>query len=157
MKRTRCRASATSTARLEVSQEQHAVGAPVSGRIVHLDVEVGRRVKAGEVLFELDAEVERLAMAQEEVRLAPAVAQIAALKQERQAQEQALVDERRTALSGIAEAEARARQAASASTFAAEEAARISALHGRGLVSELEALNGGTSIQPGQRLVLPGG
>jgi membrane fusion protein (multidrug efflux system) len=132
--------AATGAARLEVSQEQHAVGAPVSGRVVQANVEVGRRVDAGEVLFELDAEVERLAMAQEEVRLAPAMAQIAALKQERLAQEQALLDERRTALSGIAELEARARQAASASTFASEEATRISALHGRGLVSELEAL-----------------
>lgn len=132
--------AATSHARLEVDREQHAVGAPVSGRVLGVDLAVGRRVQAGDVLLELDAESERLAMAEEEVRLAPTAAQVEALKRERAAQEQALADDRRSAQSAIAEAEARARQAASAAAFAEEEAGRLSTLRARGLVSDLDAL-----------------
>ena len=132
--------AATNSARLEASSEQHPVGAPVSGRVVAVHLAAGRRVTEGDVLFELDAESERLAMAEEQVRLGPVGAEIAALKQQRQALESALVEEKQSSLAGIAEAEARARQASGNAKLASDEAARLTTLHARGLVSELEAL-----------------
>lgn len=132
--------AATSTARLEVDREQHHVGVPVAGRIVRVDLAVGRRVNAGDVLLELDADAERLAMAEADVRLAPATSQIASLKRELVAQQRALQDERRSSQSGMAEMDARSRQAAATATFAVEESSRQTKLHASGLVSEVDAL-----------------
>jgi membrane fusion protein (multidrug efflux system) len=130
----------TSTARVEVDREKHPVDAPVGGRVVAVRFAVGEMVRAGDVLLELDATPELLAHQQEEARLAPAGAQLSSLSDEIVAHERALADDERSGVAAVAEADAVTRQMAAAATFAAEEAARVSTLQRKGLISELEAL-----------------
>jgi membrane fusion protein (multidrug efflux system) len=132
--------AATGHARLEVDREKYPVAVPVAGQIVSVDLVVGRYVRAGEPLVELDATAEHLARTKEEVRLAPAQSQIELLRVELGAEERALQEERQSATAGIAESEARAQQSVAAARFAREEASRLGHLHENGLVSELEAL-----------------
>jgi membrane fusion protein (multidrug efflux system) len=101
---------------------------------------VGRAVKAGDVLMELDANVEQLAKNEAEARLNPASAQLHSLKQQLDAEQHALEEDRRGAEAAVAQSRAAAEQAVSAAQFAVEEAGRLATLHARGLVSELDAL-----------------
>jgi membrane fusion protein (multidrug efflux system) len=132
--------AATAHARLEVDREKYPVEVPVAGQLVTVDLAVGRYVRAGEPLVELDATAEHLARTRAEVRLAPAQSQIELLRVEVGAEERALQEERESAQAGIAESEARAQQGTTAARFAREEADRLVRLHENGLVSELEAL-----------------
>ena len=132
--------AATTTARLEVDRERHPVGAPVGGRVVAVGLAVGKLVKAGDILLELDAIAEHLARNEEEVRLAPAASQIELVKLELAAEQRALEEDRRGAEATVAEQELRAQQSAAAAALSADEAGRVSSLRQRGLVSELEAL-----------------
>lgn len=130
----------TSAARLEVDREHHPVGAPVTGRVVSVSLKVGQRVAAGQTLLDLDATAEQLARSEEESRLAPAMSQISLLREELAAQQRAVDEERRSAEASLSENEARVRQSEAAASFAVEEAERLSSLHSKGLVSDLDAL-----------------
>lgn len=132
--------AATGQARLEVAREKHPIGVPVAGRIITMDLTVGRYVRAGDALVELDATAEHLARTREEVRLAPAASQIALLRVELHAEERALLEERQSAQAGMLESQARAQQGILAAKFAREEADRLTRLHQNGLISELEAM-----------------
>jgi membrane fusion protein (multidrug efflux system) len=132
--------AATTTARVEADREKHPVDAPVAGRVVAVRFAVGQIVRAGDVLMSLDATPEQLARDQADARVAPASAQLSALADELAAHERALHEDGRSGLAAIAEADAKARQAAAAAEFAADESARVGALRERGLVSELDAL-----------------
>ena len=61
---------ATPSARLEVEQASHPIQTPVAGRVSRIDLHLGREVRAGDVLFELDADAQRLDLAQARARLA---------------------------------------------------------------------------------------
>src|SRR5262249_28286436 len=50
----------TGVARLEVSQENHPVDTPVVGRVTTSHLVAGKRVEAGDLLLELDANPQRL-------------------------------------------------------------------------------------------------
>jgi multidrug resistance efflux pump len=132
----------TGSARLEVDQENHPVDAPVGGRVTVARFSAGQRVKAGDVLLELDAIPEQLARTEALAMLAPAARQLDSLKDELKAEERALEVERRSAEAANAESLAKAQQSASAAEFAIEEAKRMSDLQRRGLVSDLDALRG---------------
>src|SRR5262245_1425625 len=56
----------TSTARLEVEYQAHPIETQISGRVVRNYLKLGQRVRAGEVLVELDAESERLQLAEQQ-------------------------------------------------------------------------------------------
>src|SRR5688572_27889586 len=51
---------ATPQARIEVDRMTHPVDSPVSGRIVKLDMTLGRKVEAGDVLAELEVKPQEL-------------------------------------------------------------------------------------------------
>jgi membrane fusion protein (multidrug efflux system) len=131
--------ASTQTARLEVDRENHPVDAAVGGRVDNVRMRVGQMVRAGDVLVELDANSEQLARSEEQARLAPAAAQLTLLKEELAAHTGALEGERRSKEAAVAQAEADARRARSAASFAAEESARMNELLRRNLISELEA------------------
>lgn len=132
--------AATANARLEVDREKHPVAVPVAGRIVSVNLTVGRYVQAGEALVELDATAEHLARTQEEVRMGPAESQVHLLRVELAAEERALLEERQSAQAGVLESLARAQQGLAAAKFAREESDRLARLHQNGLISELESL-----------------
>ncbi len=130
----------TPQARLEVDRENHPIDSPVAGRVISAPIVAGRTVKAGDILIELDANIERLAQGEAIARLEPADDQIRSLRDELRATQDALSDEERSATAAKAEAEAKAQEAAAAAEFAAEESRRLGDLQKSGLVSELEAL-----------------
>jgi len=134
--------ASTGLARLEVSQENHPVDAPVLGRVTAAHLVAGQRVKAGDLLLELDANPERLERSQAIAKLAPSGEQLRSLQDELTAQQRAIAVERRSAEAAHAEALAKAQEASAAADLAAEEARRLSNLQQRGLVSELDALRG---------------
>src|SRR4051794_27249528 len=64
------------SARIEVDQATYPVQSPMVGRVVRTYLAVGKTVKAGEPLVELDANPERLQLAEERIRaqvLQPAI------------------------------------------------------------------------------------
>src|SRR4026209_1696000 len=60
---------ATATARLEVDSAVHPIEAAVSGRVIINHIALGREVKSGEPLVELEADAERLQLTEEESRV----------------------------------------------------------------------------------------
>lgn len=132
--------ASTSNGRFEVERENHPVDATVGGRVVAFHAVVGRVVKAGDILIQLDATPEQLARTEEQARVAPAASQLGAMRDELQAQERALEGDRRANQAAIAQAQAEEERARTAAQFAADESRRVQELQKRSLVSELEAL-----------------
>lgn len=129
--------------RLEVDRENHPVEVPVAGRVSIAPPGTGRAVKAGDVLFEVDASAERLARQELLARVAPASRQIQALRDEILSQQNARHEEGLTADATLAESAAQARESAAASESALDEARRVAALRANGIVSELESFRVG--------------
>ena len=134
--------ASTGVARLEVSQENHPVDAPVLGRVTAAHLVAGQRVTAGDPLLELDANPERLERSQAIAKLVPSAERLRSLQDELNAQQRAINVERRSAEAAAAEALAKAQEATAAAELAVEEANRLSNLQRRGLVSELDAFRG---------------
>lgn len=128
----------TSKARLEVSPMPSQVGAPIGGRITDVELTVGARVNAGDVLVVLDPgtlPVER----------ARAAAQLEALAPERASLEKEIAAEAKTIDAGDASGRAAVREqlakgrAADLDVAHAEaELARITALVGKGVSAQVE-------------------
>lgn len=110
---------------LEATIAAHPVATRINGRVRAAHLELGRRVKAGEVLIELDSEAERLAMARTEAQLQGLKAQITALRPEIKAHQSGLSTYRVAAGLAVAESHARAEETKANSQFAdAQMAAR---------------------------------
>src|SRR5262249_20761368 len=107
--------ASTGVARLEVSQENHPVDAPVLGRVTAAHLVAGQRVGAGDLLLELDANPERLERSQAIAKLAPSGEQLRSLQDELTAQQRAIDVERHSAEAAHAEAVAKAQEATAAS------------------------------------------
>ncbi|MCC6525472.1 MAG: HlyD family efflux transporter periplasmic adaptor subunit [Polyangiaceae bacterium] len=101
----------STAARLEVDAAPHAVQSPVAGRVLKVSLELDREVEAGEVLVELDAELERLKLEEERQRLTSLTAQLLRARGEADASDAASRADLRTAAAAIDEAQARARGA----------------------------------------------
>lgn len=134
--------ASTGVARLEVSQENHPVDAPVVGRVSAAHLIAGQRVEAGDLLLELDANPQRLERSEATAKLAPSAQQLRSLADELNAEQRAIEVEQRSAEAANAEALAKAQEVSTAAELAVEEAKRLSDLQQRGLVSDLDALRG---------------
>ena len=119
------------SARVEVGRASHRVDALVRGRIIDSRLVVGRSVEAGEVLVELDAEPERVALAAQQARIPTLQRQLDRLQAEVSAKRQALDEAGQEARAATEEATALAQLADS-------QASRVQRLHVRGLVSDAE-------------------
>src|SRR5580765_2758682 len=69
----------TESARLEVDRAITPVQSPIAGRVVAAYLAMGREVKAGDVLLELDTRAEQLQILEERARLAALQPQLQAL------------------------------------------------------------------------------
>src|SRR5712692_3604000 len=94
------------TARLEVNQAMYLVQAPITGRVVASHLVLGRMVRAGDILVDLDSKPERLQLAEERTRLQAAAPQIGALREEAAATAQSRGREQQS--TQVAQEEARA-------------------------------------------------
>jgi membrane fusion protein (multidrug efflux system) len=129
----------TSTnARLEIDRAAYAVQSPLGGNVTGMNLAIGREVKRGDVLFELDSRTEELQREEERSRLGAMEREIDALRSQIAIEEKARLDEQRMA--GMAEevARANAREAEALAGQAAAEAARLTALRAGSLISVRE-------------------
>ncbi len=129
---------ATSVARLEVQQASHPVQAPVAGRIIRSELQLGRKIAVGDVLFELDSASQRLELDQANARLKAIDPEIGAAKKELAAQSQAVADDTEGVGATVAEAKAKLDEAAVAEKLAEEQLVRARKLRADGLLSESE-------------------
>lgn len=134
----------TDAGRVEVAQASHDVDAPIGGRVVATRIALGLDVKEGDVVVELDSETEKRRLAEERTRLATIEPELEARRRQLAAVEQALVSDRETTVTALAQARARKDEMAIAAKQAGEEAQRAEKLHGSASISELEMMRAKT-------------
>jgi multidrug resistance efflux pump len=134
-------------ARIEASAAAHPVDARMSGRAIIVNLSVGAAVHAGDVLVELEAEAERLALDEARTRQAALEPEVASVRREIVAEERAIEDERRG--SAVARDEQRAilRETEAALRLADDDARRLSRLRARGLISEQDDTRGRAEVE----------
>jgi len=125
-------------ARLEVETAPRRIAAEVGGRIVQVQAKLDAEVTAGQLLFELDAEVERQRLAEEVSRRQGLLAEIEALRVSERRESEGLREARAAAEGSVEEAQARRQAAEEAARLAEAEAARLARLHLEGLVAALD-------------------
>jgi membrane fusion protein (multidrug efflux system) len=125
-------------ARLEATAAAHPVDARMLGRVVSVNLTVGRIVHSGDILVELEADAERLALGEARRKVEALGPQIAAVRQEVVAEEQAVEADRRASLSARDEQRATLREAEAALGIATEEARQLARLRSEGVISEIE-------------------
>ena len=128
----------SSNARLEVDRAAHSIDAPVAGKLVAVDVVLGKHVEANDVLFVLDRESERLALEEARVQRPAAERQLEAVRREIAAEHEANERQASAGHSGAAEARARQREADTAAQLAADEAKRSTQLLASGVIAAAE-------------------
>ncbi len=130
----------SASARIETAETAHSIDAPQAGRVVASSLVLGRRVHAGDVVVELEAEPLVLEQRELETKHRGLENEIDAVERElrieRIAAQQAIV------ASDLAESESKARydEGQAAATLAAEEFSRAERLHRAGLIGDLELL-----------------
>ncbi|QSQ23281.1 HlyD family secretion protein [Pyxidicoccus parkwayensis] len=127
-------------ARLEVDRAVFPVEAQVDGRVLASHLDIGRRVEKGDVLLELDSNVQRLKLQEEQARLDTLLPQLETLQSELAAQRQALGAEGQAASSQLSEAQANKREAQAALSYADEEQTRFKSLAQSQVISQLDYL-----------------
>jgi len=130
----------TPTGRLEVSRASHPTQVGVSGRVVRSHLALDRRVKAGEILVELDTQSERLRLKEAQARRAALVAQLAAVRKEIAVEEQVLQLARHEGSAALREVKARRKERQVAARFTDDKAKRLTRLRERGQMAELDYL-----------------
>lgn len=127
-------------ARLEVNVAAHAIHATVSGRVVAHHLALNREVRANQVLVEIDSEVFRRRMDEQQARGATLAVQSAVLRAELLTEEKAARDEVEVGRAAMEQARARLREALAAEDFAAQKSERMGRAFGQRLISEIEYL-----------------
>jgi multidrug resistance efflux pump len=130
----------TTPAALEADQAVYPVVAPALGKVVRCNLILGREVREGAILVELEAEEERLELSETQSRLAGFRQQLAALDEEIAAEERAQVARARSDQARLEEAQARQREAQNGAGFVDGVAQRMAQLHAEGHVAEEELL-----------------
>jgi membrane fusion protein (multidrug efflux system) len=126
----------TAAARLEIDQEATLVQAPVTARVETTNLVLGRQVRAGEILVELDSNSERLQVQEERRRLAGLSPQIASLRDQIANVNQSSTREQRATRTAVEQAAARFQEADAAARQAEANASRLALLRAEKLASE---------------------
>src|SRR5437762_9882124 len=84
----------TGNARIEVGRSITLVQSPMAGRIVSAQLTLGREVRTGDILLELDSAPEQLQVREQRARLSALGPQLRALRDQASAEEQASAQER---------------------------------------------------------------
>jgi multidrug resistance efflux pump len=142
----------STTARLEV-ERVHPVAAAVAGRIVASYLSLGRQVRTGDVLIEIEADRERLETTEERTRLAALSSQITAIATEIAAQEQVIDLTSRASRAELSEASQKMAVTQAAARQAEGQYARARQLGDRGLTAEADVVRAEAEAE-GQRAEL---
>src|SRR5262245_29864815 len=128
------------SARLEVGQAIYPIQVLATGRVVATHLVLGAKVRAKEVVVELDTENQRQRLKEGQARLASFTAQLEILQREMVAEEQAERQDSEARRIALEEARARLQEAQVAASFATDKAERLASAHARGFIAELELL-----------------
>lgn len=112
-------------ARLEVGSAPREVSSLLAGRLTRSHIVIGQRVRAGDVLVELDSKRQQLRLAEAEARLPLYPAKVASLRREIDYLARMMADEQGSTRAAVRAAHARLQGAHAASRFASDAAARI--------------------------------
>jgi multidrug resistance efflux pump len=126
------------SADLEVDRAAHPVEAQFTGRVMATNLALDREVQAGEVLVQLDADAEKLQLAEEQTRLTAFSPQINSLQDQIAAEDNAWQQEKRTAEVALDEARAHYREGEAAAEFAQKQADRLHQMYEQGVLSKVE-------------------
>lgn len=126
----------SATARVEIETSAAVIQSQMTGRIVESYLAMGKDVKKGDILVELDSLPEELQVREERARLRGVDPQIEALRAQIAQEENAGRAERQTAESQVAEAEAKVREQQAPVQAAKVRRARAAKLFGEKLVPE---------------------
>jgi membrane fusion protein (multidrug efflux system) len=127
-------------ARLEVDRAPFPVEAPVGGRVVSSTLTIGKEVRAGETLVELDVRAQAFGVSEERARLSGLGPQIARLEAEIAEQQKSRSTEQAAAAAAKAEAKASYDEASAAAELAADNEERTSKLARDGLIGQAELI-----------------
>lgn len=125
-------------ARLEVLPAPSQLGALVAGRVVRVDLQVGRRVEAGAVLVELDAAPQRVELERAKGQLAALEPELASLDREIGAEQNAVDAGDAAGRASVREQIAKQREADEALAHAESELVRLTKLAEGGAVPTME-------------------
>jgi membrane fusion protein (multidrug efflux system) len=129
----------TSTlARIESAAAVHPVEARLLGRVVRVNLALGSRVREGDVLVELEADAERLALQEARTRVNALGPELTAIHNEITAEERAIADEQRATAVGQEQQRALVREAEASRGLAEEDAKRLERLRAEGVIAEAE-------------------
>lgn len=127
-------------ARLEAVTAAHPVAALQGGALVRSSLALGRTVRAGEVLVELDARSATLRLREEQQRLQSLPARRKAVGAELQALQEATRNDQQAVQSAVLAAEARVRESAAQLAFARDYERRLADEVRGGGVAEVDLL-----------------
>jgi len=128
----------TANARLEASLATSAIQSQVAGRVLESKLTVGRAVKAGDVLVQLDDRRLTLAVDEKRAAIGATEKEIVGLRSQATAESAARSEEQRVTVTAADGARANQRDAVAAAKAASMEADRIRQLRTSGLISERE-------------------
>lgn len=129
----------SASARLEAERAPHPLQAPIDGLLVESLLEPGRRVAAGDVLVRIEAEAERAAEREAEMRLAALERETEARGVELALLESAAGEARAAAAAALEAARARLRESEAPASYLRDEAGRLGQLSAQGLVAPRDA------------------
>jgi membrane fusion protein (multidrug efflux system) len=126
----------TNSARIEAKDAVYPVASPVAGRVIRSRLAVGREVKEGEVLVEVDSALEQLDIREQQVRQEALRHQVEALRGQIDAEQRARDQEMEAGRLGREENQAQARQAEIEAGHAEGEQRRFQQLYDSRLISQ---------------------
>jgi multidrug resistance efflux pump len=127
-------------ARLEVDGVPYPVETPVFGRVVSTTLSMGRIVRAGEVLVELDVRAQSLGVSEEQARIGGIGPQLARLQGEIAEQANSRQAEKAAAMVAQQEAQAHHEEAMAVADFAANAEQRTRTLADKGLIGQADLI-----------------
>ena len=133
---------------LQAERDIHTVEANVEGRVIATHMTVGRQVRTGDVLVELENEMVRLKLAEHRAKLESATAQHRAIEAELTAEQNALTTMRKATPMVEAEKRLRYEQAQEATRLAEDELMRWRRLRESGLgASEMQIVERESAVR----------
>lgn len=127
-------------ARVEVGSAPREISSLSAGRVTDTHLEIGRHVNAGDILVSLDAEGEKLKLAEAEAQLRGIPLKADALRREIGALQGAMAGDARAAHAGVQSARARVKEADASAAFARDLAARQHAESVAGGAAQIDAI-----------------
>jgi len=134
-------------ARLEVNRSANPIVSLVANKIVSTSLSLGQEVQAGDVLVELDASSDKLLLHEEESRLNALPPQIASIKKQIAALEQAKSEDHQALLAVTKSARSRHQEAVAAAEYAKDHERRLSKVLSSKAIPLIEVLRAKAELQ----------